>query len=345
MDNQVNSFDLKDSAVGVVAPNICDVKVKSAGPGDLKEQKILDDIDEWQDEKREAMELNDDKEFNPVNAEKKKEEFRNYQNSARQKRVENLYRLQHTHQTYAFVERMEAKWLSKFQQRPAQGLYMGIWEALEFMTTVDESDPDTNFTQIMHALQTAESIRKKWSNEEDDWFVLTGLIHDLGKIMAVDNPAVGLAAEAQWAVVGDTFPVGCPFSQKNVFPQFFAENPDSKNPLYNQGLGIYQPGCGLRNVKMSWGHDEYLYRVCVGNNSTLPQPALYMIRYHSFYPWHKEGAYQELLDDHDREMFKWVKEFNQFDLYSKADEVPDVQKLKPYYQKLISKYFPEKLLW
>ena len=25
--------------------------------------------------------------------------------------------------------------------------------------------------------------------------------------------------------------------------------------------GIYEPGCGLDNVLLSWGHDEYLYHV------------------------------------------------------------------------------------
>ena len=37
------------------------------------------------------------------------------------------------------------------------------------------------------------------------WFVLVGLIHDLGKVLC-------LFGEPQWAVVGDTFPVGCAFS-------------------------------------------------------------------------------------------------------------------------------------
>ena len=67
--------------------------------------------------------------------------------------------------------------------------------------------------------------------------------------------------EPQWAVVGDTFPVGCRFSEKIVYPEFFANNPDSTDPRYNTELGVYDRGCGLRNVHMSWGHDEYLYYV------------------------------------------------------------------------------------
>ena len=32
-----------------------------------------------------------------------------------------------------------------------------------------------------------------------------------------------------------------------------------------------------------------------------------MIRYHSFYPAHREGAYEHLMNDHDRKMFRWVR--------------------------------------
>lgn len=45
---------------------------------------------------------------------------------------------------------------------------------------VDESDPDVDIPNIVHAFQTAEHIRKDHPN--DDWFHLTGLIHDLGKV-------------------------------------------------------------------------------------------------------------------------------------------------------------------
>lgn len=45
---------------------------------------------------------------------------------------------------------------------------------------VDESDPDTDLPNIVHAFQTAERIRQ--DHPEDDWFHLIGLIHDLGKV-------------------------------------------------------------------------------------------------------------------------------------------------------------------
>lgn len=43
--------------------------------------------------------------------------------------------------------------------------------------------------------------------------------------------------------------------------QYFKDNPDSNNPAYNTKKGIYDEGCGLDNVMMSWGHDEYMYLV------------------------------------------------------------------------------------
>ncbi|MGH9611808.1 MAG: inositol oxygenase family protein, partial [Bryobacteraceae bacterium] len=76
-----------------------------------------------------------------------------------------------------------------------------------------------------------------------------------------------------------------------------------------------------------------------------PEPALYMLRYHSFYPAHRHGAYGYLMNDRDREMFEWVKKFNPYDLYSKGAEKPDVKALRPYYEDLIAEYLPAELSW
>lgn len=254
------------------------------------------------------------------------EEFRNYQDDVRPT-VREFYRLNHRHQTLDFV-------LSKKREYPPlQKRRMGIWEAMEFLNTlVDDSDPDTDLSQIEHLLQTAEAIRR---DGHPRWFVLTGLIHDLGKILC-------LFGEPQWAVVGDTFPVGCAFSPKIVFSEFFADNPDSRVPEYQTRCGIYEEGCGLDQVHLSWGHDEYLYHVV---KDYLPEEALSMIRYHSCYPIHREGEYTHLMNAHDRELFHWVRAFNPYDLYSKGAERPNVAALRPYYEELIAEYFPPVLAW
>jgi inositol oxygenase len=257
---------------------------------------------------------------------KAKEAYRDYRAEARAS-VKEFYRLNHTHQTYDFVQRKKAEYLPKRKRR------MGIWEAMEFLNTlIDDSDPDTDLSQIEHLMQTAEAIRKEGHPR---WFILTGLIHDLGKILC-------LYGEPQWAVVGDTFPVGCAYSDKIVFAEFFENNPDRKDERFQSQCGVYEPGCGLGQVHLSWGHDEYLYHVV---KDYLPEPALYMIRYHSFYPWHKEGAYEHLISAHDREMLAWVKAFNPYDLYSKTVVRPDVAGLTPYYQELIGEFFPPQIAW
>ncbi len=210
---------------------------------------------------------------------------------------------------------------------------MSVWEAMEYLNTlVDDSDPDTDLSQIEHLLQTAESIR---ADGHPNWFILTGLIHDLGKILC-------LFGEPQWAVVGDTFPVGCAYSPKVVYHEFFESNPDYCDDRYSTQFGIYPPGVGLEDVTMSWGHDEYLYHVV---KDYLPNEALAMIRYHSFYAAHRERDYEYLFDDHDRKMFDWVRKFNKYDLYSKSDKRPDVDRLRPYYQELIDDFFPAQLAW
>ena len=254
------------------------------------------------------------------------EEFRNYRADANPV-VEQFYRENHANQTLDFVLAKKAEYAPPGKRR------MSVWEAMEYLNTlVDDSDPDTDLSQIEHLMQTSEAIRK---DGHPRWFILTGLIHDLGKVLC-------LYGEPQWSVVGDTFPVGCAFSDRIVYPEFFDANPDSKVPQFQTQYGIYTKNCGLRNVHLSWGHDEYLYRV---TKDYLPEPAQYMIRYHSFYPGHKERAYDYLMDGHDREMFDWVRRFNPYDLYSKSAERPDVDRLKPYYTELISEFFPVELRW
>ncbi|CAL5440938.1 unnamed protein product [Camellia sinensis] len=73
------------------------------------------------------------------------------------------------------------------------------------------------------------------------------------------------------------------------------------------------------------------------NGTTLPPTALFIIRYHSFYPLHKSGAYTHLMNADDVENLKWLKIFNKYDLYSKSKVRIDVEKVKPYYLSLIEK--------
>ncbi|XP_078428940.1 putative inositol oxygenase [Wolffia australiana] len=261
--------------------------------------------------------------------------FRDYEaESQRRETVEEFYRLNHTHQTVDFVKRMRNEY-GKLDR-----VEMSVWECCELLDEfVDESDPDLDEPQIEHLLQTAEAIRKDYPDE--DWLHLTGLIHDLGKVLL--HPSFGQLP--QWAVVGDTFPVGCAFNKSNVHHKYFKENPDSVEPKYNTKLGIYEEGCGLDKVLLSWGHDDYMYLVAKENKTTLPSAALFIIRYHSFYPLHRCGAYSFLMNEEDKKNLEWLRIFNTYDLYSKSKVKIDVERVKPYYLSLIEKYFPAKLKW
>lgn len=110
-----------------------------------------------------------------------------------------------------------------------------IREALEKLNDlVDESDPDLDLPNIVHAFQAAERAREEYP--DDDWLHLTGLIHDLGKVMA-------FYGEPQWAVVGDTFPVGCFWSDNIVYRDTsFIGNVDGDNSQYKLVLRKFEFG-------------------------------------------------------------------------------------------------------
>jgi len=279
----------------------------------------LQDLDEWEDDLLRRYPDPDE-----IATAKTKEEYRNYDEPARDS-VKEFYRLNHTYQSYEFVENKKKEFL-QFDKKE-----MPVWEAFDFLNQlVDDSDPDTDLDQFQHLLQTAEAIR---ADGHPDWMVLTGLFHDLGKVLC-------LFGEPQWAVVGDTFPVGCAFSDKIVYAEFFKFNPDYDNKTFNTKYGIYEPNCGLDEVQLSWGHDEYIYQMM---KNYLPESALYMLRYHSFYAQHREHAYDHLMSKHDQEMFYWVNLFNPYDLYSKNPVPPNWTELRPYYEDLVAKYLPATL--
>ena len=257
---------------------------------------------------------------------KSEAEFRQYDEKATPG-VADFYRLNHQHQTVDYVLDKEKEYF---------GLNKGkktVWEAAAFLNTlVDDSDPDTDLTQIEHLMQTSEAMRRDGCPR---WMVLTGFIHDLGKCLC-------LYGEPQWGVVGDTFPVGCAWSKDIVFPEYFAANSDRLIPEYQTEYGIYEPHCGLENVHMSFGHDGYIAEVM---KPYLRDESLYMLRFHSFYPWHRHGAYAHLANEKDRAMLEWVNKFNPYDLYSKGNTKPDVTALKPYYDDLFAEFLPETINW
>lgn len=188
--------------------------------------------------------------------------------------------------------------------------------------------------QQMYSGFTMGDLYKNFFREDSSvdamwwWLVITGLIHDFGKILL----EIGVPS---WSVVGDTFPLttmnfdgavftadkAChvPLSKQcvlyDVLLSDLIQDNDSTTDTTN-----YPSSIGFENMLMSYGHDEYLYDVLQCSATKLPAASLYIIRYHSFYPWHQHLAYQELATQQDWYMLPVLRWFQSHDLYSKSDK-------------------------
>ena len=295
--------------------------------------------------------------------------FRNYISSLYQERVEETYKNMLQNQTTSYIKQKKKEY-SIFNKK------YYIWDLIALLDTIkDESDPDTNLPQIIHAYQTALEINKltldnisirslfcdsewsklpsKYKNDYNttlkefysnitswDWFPLIGLIHDLGKVLLLKE----FGGLPQWSVVGDTFPVNCDLAKNYVF----------YNKMYHRSNKsliecIYKPYCGFGKVLFSWGHDEYMASVLEFNKTLLPKEAIYIIRYHSFYSWHtpksKSRGYTHLASEYDWKMLPLLKAFQKADLYSKTSNIPTIEDIKNEYNILIEKYLNSDLIW
>ena len=241
-----------------------------------------------------------------------------------------LYKDMHTFQTLEFVKN------KKQQYSKLNNCKMTMKEALEKLNSfVDQSDPDLDEENIIHAYQTAERIRILHPLNKE--LQIVGLIHDVGKVLYTFD-------EPNWAVVGDTYVVGCKYPESIVYYETLKLNSDYGK--YDEN-GIYESSCGIDNLYLSFGHDEYLYQVLVQNNiDNISKQNKDIIRYHSFYPWHTNGDYKHLMSKEDEETLENIKYFNNFDLYSKEDKnFVLTNEIKKYYDNLLEEYFPDILQW
>jgi inositol oxygenase len=279
------------------------------------------------------------------------------------------------------VENQSIDYVQKMKDRYTSAPYIkcSIWNMINKLENiVDESDPDNDLPQIVHAYQTAESLKTRYINSDNtiksisirslftelewidipiqykalynttldsyysdindwSWLPLIGFIHDLGKIMMLDV----FGCLPQWSVVGDTFPVGIKLSDNYpFFNKMYWKNNKSIN---GKGKSIYNYNCGFDNIDFSWGHDEYMASFLERNNTNLPDEAIYIIRYHSFYSWHTpldyERSYVNFASTLDWKMLPLLKAFQKADLYSKTRTIPPVEEIINTYDNLVNKYF------
>ena len=77
--------------------------------------------------------------------------FRNYDNK---NKVENTYKKMLENHTIQYLNDMKNKFIPSKKYN--------IWDIItQFNSIIDESDPDSDLPQIVHAYQTAESIKNK----------------------------------------------------------------------------------------------------------------------------------------------------------------------------------------
>lgn len=271
-------------------------------------------------------------------SDKSDEAFRVYDGAP--ERVQRHYANMRAKQSVAFYAKMER--LNSFEGGAYRRM-LTLTEAFEQLQSyVDASDPDLDLPNLVHLLQTAEGIRR---DGHPDWFQLVGLLHDMGKIQFLwgtgEDGLDGWSPDGdQWALGGDTFVLGCQlFDDIMILPELNRLSKDMQDPRFNTKYGIYEPHCGLDELKFAWGHDEYMYRMLVANNATIPREGLDMVRYHSAYPLHARGGYKHLLKPEDEERLPWIQLFNQYDLYTKdEDNVIDPHQLLQYYLEIAEKY-------
>lgn len=259
--------------------------------------------------------------------------FRNFDEI--NKKIENNYALTRKFHTVSFVQKLQKKYL-RFNDK------MEIWDIITNLETfVDVSDPDFCLPNKYHCFQTAEKIR---NDNQEEWLIVVGLIHDLGKILykkGIDED--GTSMENQFSIVGDTFMVGCKIPSTIVYSKYNRDNNDHIQ-YQNTPYGIYKPNIGLDNMISSFGHDEYLYQILKDekNKNCLPEQALYVIRYHSMYVHHQDRAYKIFESKKDLQYLKYLQLFSKYDLYSKCNEELEIDYI--YYKNLIRKYFKNSYL-
>jgi inositol oxygenase len=138
--------------------------------------------------------------------------LRNYNKNTKQY---NLYLEMYANQTIDLVKSKRREYSQLNKKR------MTIKDALLLLDSyIDPSDPDVDVPNSVHAYQTAERIRTMYPADTE--FQVIGLIHDLGKVLFSFG-------EPSWAVVGDTYVLGCEFPESIVYYESLKKSPEYNN--------------------------------------------------------------------------------------------------------------------
>lgn len=249
--------------------------------------------------------------------------------------------LNRARQTVDFVDKQKSKML-----RDAPRLRMSAWDALLLLKKLKLSSSETVFDQ---SLAVAELCRKSFPDMK--WLHLVGLIHNLGYLTVTKD----FGSKPLWTVVGETFPVGCKFSQDISYSQYFSSNPDRRKKIFNHPVGVYKQGCGLDSLRMSWGASEYLCTALEATNegNKLPREAMFLLRYQKFFSLLNPGQhYHDFMTVEDEECLEMLIEFqtivdevcsSRSNNNAQRESVGHKVEVLKYYKDLVQEYFPNQL--
>jgi len=144
----------------------------------------------------------------------------------------------HLEQTTEMIAALDRKY-----ETPVLGR-VRVWSLIERLAQCIDPSDSTLYcvSQLVHAFQVVDGMERDGIQDKD--LLITGLIHDLGKILL-------LTGEAPENVV-----------------------------CINTPVGHYEEGVGLANCVFQWNHDRFIYSRF---KDVVPDHIAWLLRYHSIY--------------------------------------------------------------
>jgi Myo-inositol oxygenase len=178
-----------------------------------------------------------------------------------------------------------------------------VWDLIvKLALCVDPTDLSLQCTsQYMHVCQIVAAMER--DKELDETMLLAALVHDLGKVAMLEG-----------------------------------ETPDHV-VCFTEPVGEHQPGCGLDQVVLQFGHDEIAYSRFKDH---VPEHVAWMLRYHSTVP----RACEAYMDARDREYEdKYLTKFRTYDQGTKSPAYLPAKASLNRYRDFVEQWFPKPILF
>jgi inositol oxygenase len=265
--------------------------------------------------------------------------------------VELCCRLSRARQTVEFLARQRARHCTLAKAR------LSLWDALMLLEDVPPvaaalaaAAPGAPPVRHLAASVTAAELARA-RHPGAPWLAFVALTHALGRLLLLPH----FGGEPVWAIVGESFPVGCRFDPSVSYAACFGANPDRRKRAYASPCGIYAPGSGLAECDMCWSGDEYLLEVLARNTTHLPPAGLFCVRYGSFATLGGAAVgYNALMTQEERASLPWLAALRDIKrdaaaaapaLSEPVDGRAALLALAHVYRPLIDQFCPGELRW